>query len=1078
MIHTHCFLRATIAGVFLCLLMGGSALAAFDVYPTPQTNPLNVAATSSSALVPFTELVGAGTGPGGFFDGMYIRLVMLGGSCAPSAAPDPTVTLIAGGGTPVALTSVFQGIFTPSDEVANARIVAETNDVFLVELAVLIPGSSWEIEITNNDASARDFTWVVADDEPDASQPWIHVQDILDLDSVLAGLTLTGQTSDPATVEVANLGTGDLTISDAAGVIGATDFELTSVPGAISPNACDNLQIVFNGPAAAGQRNGTYTVGSNDTTGISGATHNQQIALSASSGQLEVMLLLDTSGSMAFMPDGSSAVADPNEARWGRLKGAAKQFLDLLGTMGAGQGRFGIAMFPDITGFPGVCPAPVPSAADFVTARDITLVETDAAKTALDGHTPELSCPATPTVLGTGGTPMGMGIGRVMGTTTTGFGYFDDDSAAVSFNERFMVLMSDGANNSRPPDPEHFYDGTHPSFVDKEIEVLAIAYGDPAMTTFEVNHALLNDLATQSLGQFFDAGTDDAGLSLKKDFRSAITASLALDTTTAPGGVIAAGSEVRRTVTVTPYDSTVAFIVNWGTFAANRLGVSVLTPGCELITPESAAVDPDIVFAGHPTYKMFVFNDDYLSNADDSDNPRYGEWTLIISGPPSIEPAASDSEIYDYEVLTKSRLRLTLATDQASHYAGDPIKLTARLSLDGLGIPGAATAVEISSPGQAASNFLAFNAVTREQFAVAEAAADSQDTTSLGVKAGALKAKGLKFQGLEQVTTVQMDDETGQGIYTATIAGTSVPGTYELYVTATGQTVDGVDFRREKRLDVRVGVRPTPEFTLVDVQYRQIVEGEQTFQVADVRFWPRDRFGNAFLTDPAIDSGIDLTVKNGELIGAIDDHLVDGSYSRSIRYSADAEPVIGFTIGGESLIPSLDLVPVQDLDFVDRVLGFELGGEAEPGANQHRTPEAALGDVAQKPTDQFVSLGAYGALDIGVARRTVVARGDDDVTVFVRGDQDQRSYVVEARDVCRPERWVELGRSDGVTQSFSLGQAGLDSASAIRVRDTSGRTRDADLAAIDTPGVSLRGVGFVHTRKDCAFKRFFKCLFK
>ena len=1089
MTHTQRSFHTAALGAGLCLWLAGPAFAAFDVYPDPQTNPLTIGDGMGSGPIMFTEHLGTSdlcnmvpTCDGA----MHIRIVMLGTTeCGASAGMEPTVTLTADGSSRD-LTGSFQGILIGTTDVANARITAETDGVFLVELLVLEPVSTWQIEITNNDASARDFTWVVGGDEAETRQPWIHVQDSLDFDTVLSGLKLTGQTSDPVTVQVQNRGTGDLTISDVAGVIGATDFELTSVPGAISPNACDNLQIVFNGPAAAGQSNGTYTVGSNDTTAVSGdptATHNQQIDLAASSGQLEVMMLLDTSGSMAFKPDGSSSVPAPNEARWGKLKEAAKQFLDLLGTMGAGQGRFGIGMFPDITGFPAICPAPAPSAADFVTARDITLAETDAAKIALDGHTPELSCPATPTVLGTGATPMGFGIGRVMGTTSTGFGYFDDDPMAVSFNERFMVLMSDGAHNSGPPDPPDFYGAGTTSFKGKSVQALTIAYGDPAVTTFEVDHTLLTKVATEShptglADGFFDAGADGAGMGLKKKFRAAITASLALDPTTDPGGVIAAGSEIRRAVTVTPYDSKVAFIVNWGTFASNRLGVSVLTPGCELITPESAGGHQDISFAAHPTYQMFVFDHDYLRNADDPENSRYGEWTLIISGPQAVEPGEGGSEIYDYEVITKSRLRLTLTTDRGGHYAGDPIHLTARLSLDGLGIPGAATAVEITAPGRAAANHLASNPVTRQEFAAAKAAADSLDTTSLGIKAGALKAKGLTFDGLEQATTVAMDDETGKGIYTATVASTTVPGTYELYVTATGQTADGVAFRREKRLDVRVGVRPEPEFTLVDVQYRRVVEGEQSFQVADVRFWPRDRFGNVVLTDPAIDPGLDLTVDNGEPIGAIDDHLVDGSYSRSFRYPAGAEPAIGLTIGGERLIPRLELAPVEDLTFVDRVLAFDLGGEAEPGANRHREAEATLGDVARKPTDRFVSLGAHGSLTVGVARRVAVARGDDDVTVFVRADQDLRSYVVEARDDCRRGRWVEIGRSDGVTRSFGLSQAGLDRASAIRVRDTSGRARDAELSPTDTPGVSLRGVGFRHTRKDCAFKRFFKCLFR
>jgi hypothetical protein len=1043
----------------LLLASSGSARAVFDVYPTPQTNPLNVAASATSAAVPFTEQVGTGTGPGGL-DGMYLRLVMLGPACATSTAPDPTVALQADTGTPVTLNSFFQGIRNApgsgGSEVANARITAEANDVFLIDFAVFVPGSSWQIFITNNDSDARDFTWVVADTNAEASQPWIDVPATLDLDAALGGITVTGQTSDPATVQVANLGTGDLTISGTTLDSGDADFTFTT-PGTISPNSCGNLQIAFTGPASPGQSNGTYTIGSNDTTAVSGdptAAHNEQIALSATAGQLEVMMLLDTSGSMAFMPDGSATVADPGEARWGRLKAATKQFLDLLGTLGSDQGRFGIGMFPDITNITSVCPVPVPSAADFVTARDVTLTETDSAKIALDDHTPVQNCAAT---------PMGFGIGRMMGTTATGFGFFSSDPDAVSFNERFLVLMSDGANNSGIH-PNTFYGTGSTSFQGKAVKALTIAYGDPAVTSFEVDHALLTDIATQSLGTPFDAGADDAGLSLKKDFRSAITAALALDPTTDPGGVLQPGSELRRSITVTPYDSHVAFVVNWATISDNWLGVALQTPNCELITPQSAQSDPSILFRGEPTYNLFVFDDDYLHNAADPANPRYGEWTLIIGGPPIASPTAGEraAEPYDYEVITKSRLRLRLGTERSTHYAGDPIELSARVSLDGLGIRGAAANVEVTAPGRAGTNWLAANAVTAKELAGAAAATDTVDATSLGIKGKALQLKGLTFEPLLNVNKLAMSDQSGQGLYRTTIGATSVPGTYELYVTVTGQTEDGISFRREKRLDVRVGVRPDPKFTLIDLQQRQIIKEGEKFFIADVRFWPRDRFGNVLLTDPAIDPRIDLRVENGELLGALDDGLVDGSYSRSFRYMPGAKPAITIAAAGEPLIPELKVQPVEQLSFADRVLAFDLGGEAEKGANQHRAPEAALGDVSQRERDQFVSLGAFGSLAVGVDGRKIVATGGDDLTVFVHIDSPLRPYVVEAQG--RGD-WIELGRSEGVTQSFSLSQAGLKSTPAIRVRDLSGRTRDATLGPSATPGVSIRGVGFQATKR-------------
>src|SRR5204863_1070980 len=123
------------------------------------------------------------------------------------------------------------------------------------------------------------------------------------------------------------------------------------------------------------------------------------------------------------------------------------------------------------------------------------------AKTALDSHTPQQNG---------GATPMGFGIGHVMGTTATGFGYFQGDANSLTFDKRYMVLMSDGANNSGPPNPPDFYGTGATSFKGKKVKVITVGYGDPAVTAFEVDHVLLNTIATQSDGQFLDAGADDA----------------------------------------------------------------------------------------------------------------------------------------------------------------------------------------------------------------------------------------------------------------------------------------------------------------------------------------------------------------------------------------------------------------------------------------------------------------------------------------------------------------------------------------------------------------------------------------
>ncbi|MCP4590103.1 MAG: VWA domain-containing protein, partial [bacterium] len=325
---------------------------------------------------------------------------------------------------------------------------------------------------------------------------------------------------------------------------------------------------------------------------------------------------MDTSGSMPYLPaangpEPENIPANPNESRWGRLKVAADQFLTLLATFGAGVGRFGVSMFPDITQ-PEYPPSPAVSAADFHAPTNIESAEITAAQGSLDDHTPSP---------GGGATSMGQGIAYVIGSTT--LGNFENTSEAIEYNRRWMVLMSDGAHNSGPPDPPEFYrtaeggvscpdPGTAAagqSFMDKEIGVITVAYGDETGTPFEVDHDLLETLACKSGGIALNAGINDVDDvdDLAKAFREAVTEGLNLEIPADPGGLLrAAASEVRPQVVITPYDTKAAFVVDWDTFDEERVRVQLLTPTCELITPETAQTDPNVTYHSHPRYKVYA----------------------------------------------------------------------------------------------------------------------------------------------------------------------------------------------------------------------------------------------------------------------------------------------------------------------------------------------------------------------------------------------------------------------------------------------------------------------------------------
>src|SRR5688500_1198056 len=117
---------------------------AFHVYPDPQAGPLPVPALGTQAR-PFTEL--AAVDPATSLNTMFIRVVKLGGACAPTGAVPLRFRLKAGAGDftsvldvppapapiivpPGTARSIFNGPGDTGTEVANAIVTVEANDVY------------------------------------------------------------------------------------------------------------------------------------------------------------------------------------------------------------------------------------------------------------------------------------------------------------------------------------------------------------------------------------------------------------------------------------------------------------------------------------------------------------------------------------------------------------------------------------------------------------------------------------------------------------------------------------------------------------------------------------------------------------------------------------------------------------------------------------------------------------------------------------------------------------------------------------------------------------------------------------
>jgi hypothetical protein len=242
----------------------------FQVYPDPPSPP--IAAGFTCPLTKITELSSGVPGA----TTMFIRVVEIGGSCAPPGGADPTIILKADMGAEVPVPKPQTGPILNENgvEVADAIMNVEAGNVYRVRVFISDPVTTWQLRITNNDSAAHDYVWVVASTDAEASQPLPSLPPALSFDVLVkqsATLPLTA----------ANNGTGVLSFSDTPGTSLGSGFVLTAVPPPIDPNECGDFQVTFTGPASPGASTVTHAFPSNEQNPQAGGTHNSQVTFTA-----------------------------------------------------------------------------------------------------------------------------------------------------------------------------------------------------------------------------------------------------------------------------------------------------------------------------------------------------------------------------------------------------------------------------------------------------------------------------------------------------------------------------------------------------------------------------------------------------------------------------------------------------------------------------------------------------------------------------------------------------------------------------------------------------------------------------
>ena len=176
----------------------------------------------------------------------------------PTSAVGPTAQLIdpATANSIATAVQLFDGVNSTGAALAYFSPLAG-NNVYLLKVAIEIPGSRLWLRITNGNAVSCGYVWVVADSDEDSKQPWLHVtsESFPGSPPAIVLDAYVGQGSDlnATPLTIANLGSGDLTVANSEPQLPAP-YVLKGLPITIGANFQGKSAVTIgaNAPTAPG----------------------------------------------------------------------------------------------------------------------------------------------------------------------------------------------------------------------------------------------------------------------------------------------------------------------------------------------------------------------------------------------------------------------------------------------------------------------------------------------------------------------------------------------------------------------------------------------------------------------------------------------------------------------------------------------------------------------------------------------------------------------------------------------------------------------------------------------------------
>lgn len=305
------------------------------------------------------------------------------------------------------------------------------------------------------------------------------------------------------------------------------------------------------------------------------------------------------------------------------------------------------------------------------------------------------------------------------------------------------------------------------------------------------------------------------------------------------------------------------------------------------------------------------------------DPPANVNWTVSTGG------AAPDYEF----ALMDLRILARFLVEQKSYYAGDSMLLQVSLKDNAQPILGATVTADIAKPGEGLGDYLSqiqpdcgtadpqipgrghdrpyqyllasqIKYRTDSTSGTAAATSTVSGSTSVGDPVTGRHALAAHHfarcqnEGLDRdnLPGVQLyDDGThgdplpNDGVYSLSYA-LDEEGTYNMRFFAVGQTSDGMDFSRTRRISQYASIRPDEESTQTQTQNMGISNGLVNYAVY---FLPQDNLGNYM--GPGFKTKFKLSTSSGVFASEVVD-LNNGYYAQLIRYpQGSPEPTVTIT---------------------------------------------------------------------------------------------------------------------------------------------------------------------------------------